>query len=125
MTAPIRSRAFDVSVAPFHVLIIGGGIGGLCLAQGLKKAGMSAAVYERDRTPTDRLQGYRVHINPAGSRALNAGLPPHLFDLFERTCGKPGRAIHFMTEEMKMLLALRSSAYLHSTPMNRFSVAVV
>jgi len=35
---------------PFHVLIIGGGIGGLTLAQGLKRAGVSAAVYERDRT---------------------------------------------------------------------------
>jgi 2-polyprenyl-6-methoxyphenol hydroxylase-like FAD-dependent oxidoreductase len=34
----------------FHVLIIGGGIGGLTLAQGLKRAGVSAAVYERDRT---------------------------------------------------------------------------
>jgi flavin-dependent dehydrogenase len=33
---------------PFHVLIIGGGIGGLCLAQGLKRAGISVAVYERE-----------------------------------------------------------------------------
>ena len=105
MTAPFRTGAFDGSAAPFHVLIIGGGIGGLCLAQGLKKAGISVAVYERDRTPSDRLQGYRVHINPAGSRALHACLPPHLFDRFDRTCGKPGRAVHFMTEEMKMLLA--------------------
>jgi salicylate hydroxylase len=37
---------------PFHVVIIGGGIGGLTLAQGLKQAGISAAVYERDRTLT-------------------------------------------------------------------------
>ena len=31
-----------------HVVIVGGGIGGLCLAQGLKRAGVSFAVYERD-----------------------------------------------------------------------------
>jgi glycerol-3-phosphate dehydrogenase len=30
--------------APLHVLIIGGGIGGLTLAQGLKKSGVSVAV---------------------------------------------------------------------------------
>ncbi len=38
----------------FHVMIIGGGLGGLCLAQGLKKAGISVAIYERDRTRNER-----------------------------------------------------------------------
>jgi len=108
MTAPFRTSAFGAGVVPFHVLVIGGGIGGLCLAQGLKQAGVSVAVYERDRTPTDRLQGYRVHISPAGSRALHACLPPQLFELFDRTCGKPGRAFRFMTEDMRVLLALES-----------------
>jgi 2-polyprenyl-6-methoxyphenol hydroxylase-like FAD-dependent oxidoreductase len=106
MTAPFRSSTFSAAVAPFHVVIIGGGIGGLCLAQGLKQAGIGVVVYERDRTHTDRLQGYRVHISPAGSRALHACLPPHLFELFDRTCGKPGRAFRFMTEDMQVLLAL-------------------
>src|SRR5712672_1856044 len=111
MTAPYRSQAFNTSntsntsTSPLHVVVIGGGIGGLCLAQGLKQAGVSVAVYERDRTLTDRLQGYRVHINPAGSRALHACLPPELFDAFDRTCGKPGRAIRFLTEQMRVLLA--------------------
>ena len=45
-----------------HVLIIGGGIGGLCLAQGLQRAGVNATVYERDRAITDCLQGYRVAL---------------------------------------------------------------
>jgi 2-polyprenyl-6-methoxyphenol hydroxylase-like FAD-dependent oxidoreductase len=90
---------------PFHVLIIGGGIGGLALAQGLKRAGLSAAVYERDRTPTGRLQGYRVHISPTGSLALHECLPPHLFELFDRTCGAPNIAVRFFTEQMRVLLA--------------------
>jgi 2-polyprenyl-6-methoxyphenol hydroxylase-like FAD-dependent oxidoreductase len=106
MTAPYHSRAFDAPVAPFHVVIIGGGIGGLTLAQGLKKAGISVAIYERDQTPSSRLQGYRVHINPAGSLALHACLPPDLFAAFEQTCGRPGRAIHFLTEQMDTLLRL-------------------
>ncbi|HEY1498487.1 MAG TPA: NAD(P)-binding protein [Acidobacteriaceae bacterium] len=48
----------------FHVIIIGGGVGGLCLAQGLRKNGVSAAVYERDQTPDARLQGYCLNIEP-------------------------------------------------------------
>ncbi len=99
-------RSFDAAARPPHVLIIGGGIGGLALAQGLRRAGVRAAVYERDRSLTSRLQGYRVHISPGGSRALHECLPPHLFDAFDRTCGKPGRAIHFMTEQMKPLLSI-------------------
>ena len=54
----------------FHVAIIGGGIGGLCLAQGLKKARISVAVYERDHSRTARLQGYRIHINPEGKSCI-------------------------------------------------------
>jgi len=68
------------SQSPFHVVIIGGGIGGLTLAQGLNKSGASVAVCEHDGTSTDRVQGYRVHINPTGSVALHECLPPHLFD---------------------------------------------
>jgi salicylate hydroxylase len=90
-----------------HVVIVGAGIGGLTLAQGLKKSGVSVAVYERDRAPTNRVQGYRVHINPTGSVALHECLPPHLFDAFARTCGKPTNGIRFVTERGKVLLALR------------------
>ena len=89
----------------FHVLIIGGGIGGLTLAQGLEQAGISAAVYERDRTVNDRLQGYRVHISPTGSLAMHECLTPHLFDVFDRTCGAPSMAVRFFTEQMRVLLA--------------------
>src|SRR5258708_3833048 len=106
MNAPYPTRSFDAATQPLHVIIIGGGIGGLALAQGLRRDGISAAVYERDRSLTSRLQGYRVHISPGGSRALHECLPPHLFDAFDRTCGRPPRAIHFLTEQMMPLLSL-------------------
>ena len=44
-----------MSGSPFHVIVVGGRIGGLCLAQRLRKAGVGVAVYERDRSRTDRL----------------------------------------------------------------------
>ena len=106
MTAPYPTRSFEAATHPLHVLIIGGGIGGLALAQGLRREGVSAAVYERERSLASRLQGYRVHISPGGSRALHECLPAHLFDAFDRTCGKPGRAIHFMTERMRPLMSI-------------------
>jgi salicylate hydroxylase len=71
------------------VVVIGGGIGGLTLAQGLLRAGIDVEVFERDRTRTDRMQGYRVHINATGSRALHACLPPPLFDAFVASAAAP------------------------------------
>jgi salicylate hydroxylase len=108
---------------PFHLLIIAGGIGGLTLAQGLKRAEISAAVYERDRTPTDRLQGYRVHISPTGSLALHECLPPHLFELFDRTCGAPNIAVRFFTEQMRVLLAFDGDLVATADPVARHRAA--
>ena len=65
-----------------EVMIIGGGIGGLCLAQGLRRAGIDVTVYERTQARTDWLQGYRIHINPDGSRALSNSLPPTVWRRF-------------------------------------------
>ena len=90
----------------FQVALIGGGIGGLCLAQGLKKAGIPVAVYERDRTPTDRLQGYRLHINNDGSRALHECLPPQLFRGYVATAGKPTRRVTILDERLRELLSV-------------------
>jgi 2-polyprenyl-6-methoxyphenol hydroxylase-like FAD-dependent oxidoreductase len=91
---------------PFHVIIIGGGIGGLCLAQKLNQAGVNVAIYERDQSRTSRLQGYRIHINPNGSRALHESLPPRLYEIFLATCGKSGKGFSFLTEQLKELLFL-------------------
>ena len=90
----------------FHVLVIGGGIGGLCLAHGLRQAGVSAAVYERTRTRTDWLQGYRIHISPRGAAALHACLPPAQWDAFVATAGKPSAGFAFLTEQLRDLLFL-------------------
>ncbi|MCA1673905.1 MAG: FAD-dependent monooxygenase, partial [Actinobacteria bacterium] len=68
-----------------HVLIAGGGIGGLALAQALRKAGVGYAVYERDPEPDHRPQGYRIHIDATGHTALHECLPEHLYQLYLAT----------------------------------------
>jgi len=83
-----RSGTTPTPASP-HVVIVGGGIGGLCLAQGLKQAGISVALYERDASADLRGQGYRIHINPHGSHALLSCLPENLFDLYVATSNRP------------------------------------
>jgi len=56
-------------------MIVGAGSGGLCLAQGLKSDNIAFDVFERDYSPTDRLQGYRLSINAGGASALRSCLP--------------------------------------------------
>ncbi|WP_330270453.1 FAD-dependent monooxygenase [Lentzea sp. NBC_00516] len=87
-----------------RVLIIGAGTGGLCLAHGLKKAGVDVVLFERDRTPRSMLIGYRVGISPDGSRALHSCLPPDVFAEFVRTTARPPKHIVMRTEKYKELL---------------------
>lgn len=95
---------------PFRVAVIGGGTGGLCLAHGLRKAGISVDVYERSLARTERLQGYRVHINPYGSRALSECLPAPLWEAFVATCGVSAGSFGFVTERLDELLVLGDQA---------------
>ena len=53
-----------------RVAVADGGLGGLCLAQGLLKAGVDVTVYERDAALDTRRQGYRLHVDPRAGRAL-------------------------------------------------------
>lgn len=75
----------DVSGSPLHVAIIGGGLGGLCLAQGLTAAGITVTVYERDTSARLRDQGYRISLKDTGARALADCLPRNLFQLCAAT----------------------------------------
>ncbi|MCJ1225201.1 hypothetical protein MMC12_001850 [Toensbergia leucococca] len=71
-----------------RVLIAGGGLGGLALAQGLKKESLPFHVFEQDPTPDFRAQGYRLKINGEGALALKKVLSPDLWTLFEETCAE-------------------------------------
>lgn len=74
-----------------HVLVVGGGVGGLALAQRLRKAGVGVTVYERDAAPDSRPQGYRIHIDAQGHQALAECLPERLFELYLATSTRPPR----------------------------------
>ncbi|HEX8868608.1 MAG TPA: NAD(P)/FAD-dependent oxidoreductase, partial [Lentzea sp.] len=86
------------------ILIIGGGIGGLTLAQKLKQAGVRAQVFERNAEAGDWLQGFRIQINEHGSHALRQCLPPALWEAFTKTAGRPGQGMAFQTEQLDEML---------------------
>eukprot|EP01117_Protostelium_nocturnum_P020918 TRINITY_DN973_c0_g1_i1.p1 TRINITY_DN973_c0_g1~~TRINITY_DN973_c0_g1_i1.p1 ORF type:complete len:406 (+),score=117.41 TRINITY_DN973_c0_g1_i1:36-1220(+) len=72
------------------VIIIGGGLGGFCLAQGLKKLNVPFRLFERDLSKDWRAQGYRIRINEDGANALKECLSNELWELFEATCATSG-----------------------------------
>ncbi|ARM16201.1 MULTISPECIES: FAD-dependent oxidoreductase [Rhizobium] len=76
-----------MSIPLVDIAIIGAGPGGLALAQGLKKNGIDTAVFERDPVRADYVQGFRMRIRQRGISALEANLPPHLFQAFLDTLG--------------------------------------
>lgn len=83
-----RSQALNGTVtskAP-PVLIIGAGIGGLCLAQGLRKAGREIIVFERDLSEAYRPQGYRLKLESDAAEALQDCLPESVYRDFQASC---------------------------------------
>jgi 2-polyprenyl-6-methoxyphenol hydroxylase-like FAD-dependent oxidoreductase len=76
------------------------------LAQGLKQDNIEVEVFERDHTPTDRLQGYRLSINATGRRALMACLPQGLFAKLIANCAKPSEGVTFLDHRLNRLLAI-------------------
>ena len=97
-----------MSKTPF-VVIVGGGPGGLALAQGLKKAGIPVKLYERDRTRADYVHGFRLRIRTRGIEALRHCLPAELFGAFERTCGRAPRETRLIDEQLEPLPRLGAS----------------
>ena len=69
----------------FKALIIGAGLGGLCLAQALRRDGIDFEIFERDKGPFDRPQGYRLHLDGDAINAAEEVLPADLHALFEAT----------------------------------------
>jgi 2-polyprenyl-6-methoxyphenol hydroxylase-like FAD-dependent oxidoreductase len=68
-----------------RVLIIGAGIGGLCLAQGLRQAGIDVTVFDRAASAVPDRQGYGFSVNRDGDSALRRCLPPNLYRLYRAT----------------------------------------
>jgi 2-polyprenyl-6-methoxyphenol hydroxylase-like FAD-dependent oxidoreductase len=72
-------------MSAYDIIVVGAGLGGLCAAAGLRRAGLRVLVLERDAGLASRPQGYRININLAGDAALRASLPESHFELYRET----------------------------------------
>jgi 2-polyprenyl-6-methoxyphenol hydroxylase-like FAD-dependent oxidoreductase len=85
-----------------NVLIVGAGLAGPLLAQGLRRAGVDVALYER--TPADQPgQGYRIHIAPEGDLALREWLRPEMYERVRATAGKPGLGWRLLDPQLRVV----------------------
>ena len=92
-----------------RVAVAGGGLGGLCLAQGLLKSGVDVMVYERDAQLAARRQGYRLHVDARAGQALEQCLPPESFAVFQATCGDASKRLTVMSERLHIMSEQRLS----------------
>ncbi|KAL1849687.1 hypothetical protein Daus18300_013188 [Diaporthe australafricana] len=93
------------------VIVIGGGLGGLCLANGLLKSGIEALVLEKQSSPEEILSGYGIHINSPGRIALQNCLPQAQWEHFQALSTTVGTKMFFRDESLG-LLAERDDAVL-------------
>ena len=84
-----------------RVLVVGGGVGGLALAQGLFKAGVDVRVFERDEQSHSRLQGYRLSLTPDGLGALKQLLPEERWAEIVAACTAPLPGISFVSQRLE------------------------
>lgn len=98
------------------VVVIGAGIGGLALAQGLRRRGVHVTVYERDAHRDDRVDRYRLAINPAGSRSLRACLPDRQWQTFLDTAGRPGGGFGFLRPDLREMVVVEDAIMYPETP---------
>ncbi len=90
-------------MATVRVAVAGAGLGGLCLAQGLRRAGADVTVYERDDQLAGRGQGYRLHVDARAGLALQQCLPPELLAAFQATCGQASTRLTVVSERLSLL----------------------
>src|SRR5690349_20860321 len=82
-----------------RIAVVGAGLSGSLLAQGLTRAGVDVALYEREAA--GQAQGYRIHIAPEGDLALRACLPADLYERVLATAGVRGSGWRVLDPQLR------------------------
>src|SRR6201994_712354 len=88
------------------VVTAGAGLGGLCLAHGLRQAGLDVQVVERRPPPADQPTSYGIHLNPHGLRALRACLPSANWDQLMDSSVRALDVVRFRDQQLRALAVI-------------------
>jgi monoamine oxidase len=69
-----------------HVIVIGAGLAGLAIAQGLQKKGISYVIAERETSPRDRNWGITVSAPPSSAHVCAQGTLSYLAQASPLAC---------------------------------------
>jgi len=86
-----------------RVAIVGAGLGGLCLAHGLRRTGIETVVLERHPTPAARPASYGIHLNADGLRALHACLSEQNWARLVETTVPAPDIVRFHDQQLRVL----------------------
>ncbi|MFI6173801.1 NAD(P)-binding protein, partial [Nocardia sp. NPDC051052] len=106
--APVARVRCTLVVLKSQVGIVGAGIGGLCLAQHLRRRGVEVIVFEQDSSPMGRTQGYRLTLRDTET-VLRGCLPGDVYELFDRSSGSVD-GLDFMDHQLDVRKSLAITA---------------
>jgi 2-polyprenyl-6-methoxyphenol hydroxylase-like FAD-dependent oxidoreductase len=86
-----------------RALVIGAGLGGLCLAHGLRQTGVDVQVLERRPGPGHQPASYGIHLNADGLAALHACLPPANWQRLVDAAVPAPDVVRFFDEQLAVL----------------------
>ncbi|MFG1647805.1 FAD-dependent oxidoreductase [Amycolatopsis sp. NPDC049252] len=86
-----------------RVVIAGAGLGGLCLAHGLRRSGVDVVVLERHPTPDARPASYGIHLDADGLRALHTCLPEENWAQLVETSAPAPDIVRFHDQDLRVL----------------------
>ncbi|KAH8691286.1 hypothetical protein BGW36DRAFT_388035 [Talaromyces proteolyticus] len=120
---PIRNCETADSAMALKVIIVGAGLAGSLLANGLLNNDIDFVLYESDEQSSNR-EGYQIRLGSPALAGFNACLPPEdkdaLIAKFGRSGGMISSAPILYNTRFKVLLDLtKFPAYTKSAPINR------
>jgi 2-polyprenyl-6-methoxyphenol hydroxylase-like FAD-dependent oxidoreductase len=101
------------------VVIAGAGLGGLCLAHGLRQGGLEVQVLERRPTSADQPSSYGIHLNADGLTALHACLPAASWAQLTEAAVPALDIIRFRDQQLKVLAVVDRETASAADPITR------